>query len=300
MLTLKPTICIANNKGGVGKTTTTKGLAEYFSLVLKKKILLIDIDPQSSLSARFLSISRHPKTDFREPPLHPSYDPNNLIIEGEELETKKPIYWDGKSSIADIFWGKQVRPYRTRIPTLDIAPADEAKLMQAESVKKQDIADKVYTQIYNFIKDPNIQAEYDAFIIDTPPAKGPLTIAAFKAASHLLVPLEIELQAIEGLQGILTLWKQEAVQRPTDYPIQLLGILPSKVHSRRSLDSKLYENLKESLGEDCLLPFKIMDRKQFPEADLNNKSILELPDSDDAKTEFIQFCKFIARKVFNE
>jgi chromosome partitioning protein len=237
----KPVIGIANQKGGVGKTTSTKFIAEYPALYLSKKVLAIDIDPQCSLTIRHFGLDKNPVTDYKEPPLHPYYNPDD----------SNNADWDGKSSIAGIFFNEKIRPYPTENKNLDIIPADEGKLFQAENVKRREMAEKVYNQLFNFITLPEVQAAYDLFVIDTPPAKGPLTISAFKAMTHLVIPLEIELQAIEGLDGLLQLWKQEAISRSSEYPLQLLGVLPNKVHSRRDTDKDLLEDLRQnpSCGE---------------------------------------------------
>lgn len=288
MLISKPVIGIANQKGGVGKTTTAKILLEYFALLLNKKVLGIDFDPQYSLTARYLGIHKNPVTDTKEPPIHPDFNPND----------PEQSNWDGKSSIANIFFGEPVIPYSTRIKNLYIGASDEAKLTKIADIKRSEMAEKVHHQLLKFLSLEDLQNDYDAFVIDTPPAKEHLTIAAVKAMTHLIIPLEMEIQALEGLQGFLTLWKQEALQRPADYPLHLLGVLPSKYHSRRSDDEKVYNDVKDMIGKDLLMPTKLVDRAQYPQVDLRNMSIFELPNSDPAKQECLQLGKFIKERVF--
>jgi chromosome partitioning protein len=287
MVGYKPVIGFANQKGGVGKTTSAKMFSEFCASIKKKQTLGIDMDPQYSYTARFLGIHKNPITDYKEPPLHPHFD------------SKNANGWDGKSSIANIFFGEKVRPYPTKIKHLDIVPSDEGKLFQAENVKRQEMAEKVYSQLFNFINLPDVQAAYDIFILDTPPAKGPLTIAAFKAMTHLVIPLEIELQAIEGLQGILQLWKQEALSRSSDRKLNLIGILPNKIHSRRGTDRDLLEELRANPElADYIMPMEIIDRKTFPEADLQQKSIFQFPAGDEARKEAHIACEYIFKRIF--
>jgi chromosome partitioning protein len=287
MVGYKPVIGFANQKGGVGKTTSAKMFSEFCASLKKKQTLGIDMDPQYSYTARFLGIHKNPITDYKEPPLHPHFDPQNANG------------WDGKSSIANIFFGEKVRPYPTKIQHLDIVPSDEGKLFQAENVKRQEMAEKVYSQLFNFINLQDVQAAYDIFVLDTPPAKGPLTIAAFKAMTHLVIPLEIELQAIEGLQGILQLWKQEALSRSSDRPLDLIGILPNKIHSRRGTDRDLLEELRANPElADYIMPMEIIDRKTFPEADLQQKSIFQFPAGDEARKEAHTACEYIFKRIF--
>ncbi|HZW61131.1 MAG TPA: ParA family protein [Candidatus Babeliales bacterium] len=283
----KPVLGFANQKGGVGKTTWSKIFSEYLAIVQGKDTLGIDIDSQTSFTARFFGINKNPITDYKEPPLHPYFDPNNA--DG----------WDGKSSIADIFFGKIPKPYPTKIERLDLIPSDEGNLFKAENVKRQEMADKVYGQLYNFINLQDVQKSYDIFVIDTPPAKGPLTISAFKAMTHLVIPLEIELQAIEGLTGLLQLWKQEAMSRPTDFPLHLVGILPNKVHSRRATDKDLLQELRSDPGYgNYIMPVQMVDRTEIPLCDLEQKTIFQYPDSNPAKQEAMEVCNYIYGRIF--
>ena len=283
----KPVLGFANQKGGVGKTTWAKIFSEYMAIIQKKETLGIDIDSQTSFTARFFGINKNPVTDYKEPPLHPYYDPNNA--DG----------WDGRSSIADIFFGKLPKPYPTKIEHLDIIPSDEGNLFKAENIKRQEMADKVYGQLYSFINLQDVQDSYDIFIIDTPPAKGPLTISAFKAMTHLVIPLEIELQAIEGLAGLLQLWKQEAMSRPADFPLNLIGILPNKVHSRRGSDKDLLSDLRSdpSYGS-YIMPVQMVDRMELPLCDLEQKTIFQFADSNPAKQEALSVCEYIYQRIF--
>jgi chromosome partitioning protein len=287
MINYKPVIGFANQKGGVGKTTSAKMFSEFCASIKNRQTLGIDMDPQYSFSARFLGTHKNPITDYKEPPLHPQY--NLEMANG----------WDGKSSIANIFFGEKVIPYPTLVKNLEIAPSDEGKLFKAENVKRQEMAEKVYSQLYNFISIREVQDAYDVFVIDTPPAKGPLTVAAFKAMTHLVIPLEIELQAIEGLQGILQLWKQEALSRSSDRPLELIGVLPNKIHSRRGTDKDLLKELRKNPELSAyIMPFEIIDRKTFPEADLQQKSIFQYPESDEARREAFAACKYIYERAF--
>lgn len=289
IMNIKPVLGFANQKGGVGKTTWSKIFSEYISLLKKKETLGIDIDSQTSYTARFFGINKNPVTDYKEPPIHPYFNPNDPNNNG----------WDGKSSIADIFFGKIPKPYPTNIKNLDIIPSDEGGLFKAENVKRQEMAEKVYGQLHSFVNLPDVQNAYEIFVIDTPPAKGPLTISAFKAMTHLVIPLEIELQAIEGLAGLLQLWKQEAMSRPASFPLNLIGVLPNKVHSRRSSDRDLLDDLRSDPGySEYVMPVHMVDRKEIPLCDLEQKSVFQYPESNPARQEAIAVCDYIYGRIY--
>ncbi len=141
-----------NNKGGVGKTKVSMILAEYFSYVRKKKTLAIDFDPQCNLSRRFIKMELDPSSpQGYYPPLHPDYNPN------DPNEDKS---WDGRSSIANIFFGKSVIPYPTFLEHLDIAPANADQLLLAEAVRRTEVAENVHKQMHKFLRLPDLIYNY--------------------------------------------------------------------------------------------------------------------------------------------
>src|SRR5579872_1926046 len=150
-------IAIVNNKGGVGKTTTSRFLAEYFSIVKKERVLAIDMDPQANFSNRYLKMEIDPyQQEGRIPPIHDSYNPSSP-------EDKD---WDGRSSIAGIFFGEMVFPYSTYINTLEIAPSHSSKLLLAEAVTREEVVQKVYDQLSKFLNLDDVKNSYDKIIID--------------------------------------------------------------------------------------------------------------------------------------
>lgn len=283
-------IAPANNKGGVGKTKVSILLAEYISTQLNKKVLAIDFDPQCNFSQRFLKMEVDPTApEGLMPPTHPDYDPE------EEPD------WDGKSSIADIFWGKSILPYSTYIPNLDIAPAHAEKLLTAERVRKNEVAEKIHKQLSLLLADEEVQKAYDVAVIDTAPSKGPLTISVFKAATHIIIPSPMEEQPIQGIYGMLQLWMQESMQRPKSAPLHLVGILPNMFRSI-NLHTDMLASLKQNEGiSKYIMPVKLGLRAAFAEVDAEGampRTIFDLPDSNPAKQEALEVCQYITREIF--
>lgn len=283
----------ANNKGGVGKTKCAMLLAEYFAKVKQKKTLAIDFDPQCNFSQLNIKMEIDPTyTEGMVPPLHPDFDPNEADSEG----------WDGRSSIADIFFGQPIMPYPTKIPNLDIAPGNASKLLQAEAVRRNEIQEKVHKQLNILLSSNELKSEYEVVIIDTAPSKGPLTVSAVRAATHMYIPAIMEEQPIRGIYGMMQLWMQEAASRSKDNPLNFIGILPNKFDARKSLHVQLLESLKnnESMGK-YIMPVTLGDRVIFAEHDAENPepdSIFDLPETNKARQETLAFCQFIEKRVF--
>lgn len=285
MIVITPT----NNKGGVGKTKVSILLAEYFAKKLRKKVLAIDFDPQCNFSHRFLNMELDPAApEGLMPPIHPDYDENDTD-------------WDGRSSIADIFYGHGVVPYSTYIADLDIAPGYAMKLLAAEAVRKNEVAEKVHQQLSHFLNSADVKNAYDIVVVDTAPSKGPLTVSAIKAATHIIIPCVMEAQPVQGIYGMLQLWMQESFLRTPNNPLQLLGILPNMFKP-----INLHKDILESLKNDkaiskYVLPLKLGNRAAFAEVDTEGampSSVFDLPDSNSAKQEAVEFCEYIAGRIF--
>lgn len=279
----------ATHKGGEGKTTNSIMIAEYLALIKDLKTLLIDMDPQGNLSSRYLKMEYDPANrSGKIPPIHPDYN------------SEEDTQWDGRSSIADIFYGSSVYPYPTLINNLEILPAHSQRLQDAEAVTKQEVVEKVHLQLKKFINIPEVQSNYDVIILDTPPSKGPLTIAAIKAASHLVIPAQMEQFSIEGIYGMLQLWKQETYARESHEPIELVGILPNQIRDIK-LHKQFLESLKQTDGVSAyIMPFSIKKRAIYTEIlveEANPKSIFDLAKKHAARLEYEDACRYITQKV---
>ncbi|WP_115712815.1 ParA family protein [Legionella sainthelensi] len=281
----------ATHKGGEGKTTNSIVLAEYLALIKNKKVLSMDLDPQANFSGRYLQMTYDPAYQGGKiPPLHPDYEPDI------------DIDWDGRSGIANIFYGEGVIPYPTQINNLEIAPAHSIRLQEAEAVTKHEVKEKVHLQIKKFVEDPEVQKAYDVIIIDTPPSKGPLTISAIKAATHLVIPAQMEQFSIEGIYGMLQLWKQETYARSKDNPIELIGILPNQVRNINIHKHFLNDLRNKEFTSKYVIPHEIKKRSVYTEIlaeNANPKSIFELSESSIERVEYENVCQYITNKVFN-
>ena len=202
-------ISIVNQKGGVGKTTTAVNLSTALAAI-NKKVLLIDLDPQGNLSTG-LGI----KNEDRKINVYDLIMVDNISIENASMKTK--------------------------IPCLDIVPSG-INLSGIEFELSEDSARN--KKLYNKIS--AIDIKYDFIIIDCPPSLGILTINALVASDLMLVPLQCEFYALEGLAQLLK--TIEAVKSNLNPNLELEGVVLTMYDSRNRLSEDVINDAREHLG----------------------------------------------------
>lgn len=286
-------ITTAGNKGGIGKSTIALTLAQYLVQIKNLKGVFIDLDPQGNSSSSLIPMVRDPAhpTGYMPKP-HPEWDPNNPA-EDDPL-------WDGISSIADIFIGRPIYPYPTWMDNLQCFPSFASLLEDAQRVLKVDVKEKVINRLKEFTTLLTQHSDYNFVIIDTNPQFGPLTMAGLRAATHGLLPTELEQYGINGTIGMIEAISQEQLRRTKDDTIKIAGILPNQVR-RTAVHNKFLNDLKTIDGcKEWLLP-PIALRTVYSELvveDAKPNCVFNLPTSNSARRESEQWCSFVYNRVF--
>ncbi len=255
-----PVICIANQKGGVGKTTTAAALAEGLS-EHNKRVLLIDWDPQGSLTITI------------------GFDPEVLKMTGYDV-LAGIIKNKGNPSIRDVI-------IHTSNPNVDLVPTN-VELSQAE-LDLVGVFDREL--VLKKMLSP-VRQSYDFILVDCLPSLGLLTVNALTAADRVLIPVQADFLAMKGL--ILLLGTIIRVRDKINPALEISGILFTMTNTRTLHSREVIEMTRRVFGEririfDTLVPISV----RFKEAPVAGQSILTYaPDSDGANA-----YRLLAREV---
>ena len=200
------TICIFNQKGGVGKTTTNINLASYLAIA-GNKVLTIDIDPQGNTTS-------------------------GLGVDKRNLELSM---YDVITSNVGL---KEVIIHSDLISNLYIAPSTMELAGAEVEVITKDNRERILLNKINEIKD-----EFDFIFIDCPPSLGVLTINALTTCDSVLIPIQSEFYALEGLGQLMN--TINLVKKSLNPKIEIEGVIMTMYDSRTNLSNEVFSEVKK-------------------------------------------------------
>ena len=221
-------ITIMNQKGGVGKTSTTINLASALARY-NKRVLLLDMDPQGNCS---LALGIDPTISKKTM--------SELLL--SSLSLKQVIR-------------------KSDVPLLSLVPSNLTLAMVESSLYKQD-KDASVTLLKEKLEDKEIQ-NYDYVFIDCPPSLGFLSLNALVASQYLLIPMQCEYFALDGLTHLLSTIAK--VQREDNPTLSIMGILLTMVDSKTNLCSEVSSEVRKNF-KDAVFITEIPRNVSIPEA----------------------------------
>ena len=202
-------IALANQKGGVGKTTTTMNLGASLA-TLEKSVLIVDADPQANASS-------------------------GLGVDVKDVECSLYECIVNKADVRDAI-------YTTDIDNLDIIPS-HIDLVGAEiEMLNMENREKILRQLLE-----PIRAEYDYILIDCSPSLGLITVNALSAADSVIIPVQCEYFALEGISKLLNTIK--IIKNKLNPALEIEGFLLTMYDSRLRLANQIYDEVKSHFQE---------------------------------------------------
>lgn len=248
-------IAIANQKGGVGKTTTSVNLAASLG-VLEKKVLLIDADPQANATSGL-----------------------GIDVESVELGTYQLLEHSIKAEEAIM---------KTESPNVDIIPAHIDLVAIEIELVDQDAREYMLKKAIEHLRET-----YDYVLIDCAPSLGLLTLNALTAADSVIIPIQCEYFALEGLGKLLNTIK--SVQKIHNNKLDIEGLLLTMYDSRLRLSNQVVEEVQKHFDE---MVFKTIIQRnvRLSEAPSYGESIINYDAGSKGATNYLNLAHEIIKK----
>jgi len=247
-------IAVLNQKGGVGKTTTAINLGAYLAKA-GKRVLLVDLDPQANATSGLGVVKTEIDISLYEVLLGTAHT-GDIIAE---------------TNIANLYL----------LPTTPQLAAAEVELVDAPNREHR-------------LREALASADYDVILIDCPPALSLLTINALTAADSVLIPVQAEYYALEGLSQLLSVIQK--VRHGLNAGLELLGVVVTMYDSRTSLSGQVVDELHKHFSDKV---FKVIIPRniRLAEAPSHGKTILEHDKWSKGARAYKQLAKEVMKRV---
>ncbi|MBF7687647.1 ParA family protein [Acinetobacter rathckeae] len=248
-------IAIANQKGGVGKTTTAVNLAASLA-VLKKRVLLIDMDPQGNAT------------------MGSGIQKNDLIYSITDVLL-------GEAPIENAIMGSEVG-YKVLAANRELSGIE---LMIAEQDEREFILKKVLK---------NIEQAFDIILIDCAPSLSLITINAMAAVNGVIIPMQCEYYALEGLADLTQ--TIDRIQQAVNPNLEIIGVLRTMYDARSALTRDVSDELKQYFGTklyDTVIPRNI----RLAEAPAHGLPVLYFEKSSKGAVAYLKLAAEIIKKI---
>jgi chromosome partitioning protein len=289
-------LVIANNKGGVGKTVLAQLIISYAVTVLGLRVLAVDGDGQANLSKRIVKDDRLELPAKYFPPIHPEYN-----------QEKYPN-WDGVSSLASLYVKDQpIAVYPSyEYENLKVIPAHNEILKKIE--EKQFDSSLSYEDLYDIPRrffDPKrmAQAGFDLVVADCAPAISITSVGLMRAATHTVMPFQLQEKSCEGLNAMLHCFHEQNDTKPRSQSSKLIGFLANqKAWNKRTGQDDQRKKLEESVYiKPYLIPFELRDSGDMAKVDMKGADLAMpfngLKKNSTLRIDAINACNYIFKKM---
>lgn len=243
-------ISISNHKGGVGKTTSAINIGAGLNL-LKKKVLLIDLDPQANLT-------------------------QSLGLTNEAINIYGALRGEYKLQPIEIFKGLDVIP-----STLDLSGAEVE--LSSEPGREYILKELI---------EP-LRASYDFIIIDSPPSLGLLTINSFTASDEILIPLQAQYLALQGLAKLVEV--VDKIKQRLNKGLKVGGVFITQYDSRKVLNRDVVDTIQAHF-KDEVFKTKIRDNIALAEAPSQGLDIFRYSSKSNGAEDYLALSKEVLKR----